>query len=379
MPIFPEIFKPIRELTRLGTCYYRDLVDHDFTGIEKLFLVEHLKSDKIDVNNEFYTGILNKDNTKVVVARVEKRYSIKHSTLCCWIKRNKDGQILYDYDVRTLPLIDDIGINEISAILLDNRRNVLPLSTEATNILFSGKASQTWQRRHPGRACPPPMDLDTRTIEKIKKKNNISDRKPQDLTQARYDAASDIRLVYGVAIMKEAFSGHLAPCNIWNMDATHAIIKPTGSGMKVCIVREKDVPEYQVTSREIIAGLNVIIKIFPIGNAAGEIPEPVLIVALDELPDGTFYANKVVGMCNGSGVGSGGLLIACQSRCGCPALWKYFFTNYVIPNIVSSADIHDRKVKNISRLRFIFLWFLFRMNLAIHLDVSYHRMEKHAL
>ena len=341
----PEIFSPLRQLHRLNCIYYQNLSDHDFTGKEKLFLVEQLRHENIDVNNSFYDGLLFKNNTKVSRCKLATCYSIHVGTIQNWIEGNRNGHILYDSDVRRIPSIDHEGMREIVVELIKLEENsVEPLSVPECHHLFEQKAAETWGRRHPNTPFQKSIHIDERTVERLKTKYRISNRVAQDLTDARWLASSDIRLTYRVAILKEAFSGHLPPMNIWNGDATTAIIQPDGTGMKVCIVREKDIKEHQVTSKAKVAGLNVLIKIFCLGNASGEIPAPALIVALDELEENFFFAREVVGMSHDSGVGKAGWLYACKSRCGNAGMWKHFFKKYVIPSIADAASVHQRKV-----------------------------------
>lgn len=341
----PEIFRPIRQLLRLHSIYYQDLSQHDFTGPEKLFLVERLKPENIDVENDFYDGLLYNNDTKASRYKLADRYSIKVASIQNWIERNRKGNMLYDSDVRHIPAIDHQGMKEIATELIRLEEiAVQPLAVHKTHYLFEQKAAETFSRRHPNRPCQKSIPIDERTVETLKIRYRIFNRTPQDLTDARWQASSDIRLTFRVAILKEAFSGHLPPMSIFNGDATTAIIKPDGTGMKVCVVREKDVKDHQVTSKEKVADLNILIKIFCLGNASGEIPAPALIVALDELEDDQFFAREVVGMSHDSGVGKAGWLYACKSRSGNPKMWKHFFTRYVIPSIANATAVHKRKL-----------------------------------
>ena len=297
MTQIPEIFRHVRQLSRIHCIYYQDLSDHDFIGTEKLFLVERSQTKNIDVKNIFYDGLLFKNNTKVSMIKLADRYNIKKSTLQTWIERNRKGNILYDSDVRHIPAIDHQGMEEIAIILIRLEDvEVEPLTVPNTHALFEQKAAETFTRRHPNRPCQKAIPVDERTVAALKKKYRIFERVAQDLTDARSQASSDIRLTYRVAILKETFSGHLPPMSIFNGDSTTAIIKPDGTGMKVCVVREKEVKDHQVTSKGKVAGLNILIKIFCLGNASGEIPAPALIVALDELEEDQFFAREVVGM-----------------------------------------------------------------------------------
>eukprot|EP01034_Spumella_vulgaris_P030919 gene30919-38212_t len=167
-------------------------------------------------------------------------------------------------------------------------------------------------------------DIITASISEVymfKLLHHIQFRKPQDLTMARLKAAE----------------------YKWNADATTVVVSRDRTHALVCVVHVKGDPEPALNCSRVPNEMNLLVKWFHMCSAAGYSSDLVLIVALPNLPEGEFYAQKVKGLSSASDHKAVGWLYACSSRNGNGAMWVHWFLNVVIPCLKESAEFHEHK------------------------------------
>ncbi|MBC7473114.1 MAG: hypothetical protein H7263_02395 [Candidatus Sericytochromatia bacterium] len=186
------------------------------------------------------------------------------------------------------------------------------------------------------------LTLDVRTVTNYKKHSNIRDRAAQDLTEARMNACKDVRLFFQLACMYKAYGDFLTAPYKSNADCTTLILPPQGSGRKVCVVREYG-EKKRVQSVGVNLGLNVLFKIFGLGNAAGELAPLLVIVGVKGIPPNKFFKASVPGL-NHSTERTAGTMYFAHSKMGCDDMWEDIFLTFVIPFLKGAADFHQHRV-----------------------------------
>ena len=86
--------------------------------------------------------------------------------------------------------------------------------------------------------------------------------------------------------------------------------------------------------------LNYGIKVMAAGSAFGR-HDVVFIVANDDMPKDLFFAQKVIGLTLNSLPGGETWLYVAPTRQGNRAMWKHYFSNFLIPLIKAEATIHQ--------------------------------------
>lgn len=97
--------------------------------------------------------------------------------------------------------------------------------------------------------------------------------------------------------------------------------------------------------------MNLLVKYFGLGNAAGNIGPTVLIIAIKDMPDEEFFVQEVVGLTNTSTIGERGWLYFCKTKGGTASMWRHWFTNVCIPTIKNAAEISNLLDENGDRFR----------------------------
>ena len=97
----------------------------------------------------------------------------------------------------------------------------------------------------------------------------------------------------------------------------------------------------KVTSVNSSGELNLLVKYFGLGNAAGNIGPTVLIVAIKDMPDGQFFVQEVTGLTSTSIVGDRGWLYFCNTKGGTASMWRHWITNICIPTIRNASEVLD--------------------------------------
>ena len=110
----------------------------------------------------------------------------------------------------------------------------------------------------------------------------------------------------------------------------------------VCVVRERGINEKVDAFITNGAALNLLIKIFAMGNAGGGMAPLCCIVAIDQMPPDTFFKSRIKGMSHSMNADAGWLYF-CKSRGGCAAMWRDIFLDWLIPTIHASDEYYQDK------------------------------------
>ncbi len=88
--------------------------------------------------------------------------------------------------------------------------------------------------------------------------------------------------------------------------------------------------------------LSLIVKVFGLGNAGGEIGPLTVIVAIKGMEEGKFHAERVKCFTATAEVASkGGWVYFTKSKGGCATMWQHYFKNVAVPTIVEAAEHHS--------------------------------------
>jgi hypothetical protein len=186
------------------------------------------------------------------------------------------------------------------------------------------------------------LGLDNRTVASLQSMADIKIRVAQDTTDARFTALMDPRLTYKVACGYKAWCRKTTAEYKWNADCTTIIVMPDGSAKLVCVVRAKG-DKKKVESRFVVSDLNVLIKIFALGNAGGELGKLVAIVGVSSMEKDQFFKADIPGFTH-SCERTPGTVYFSQTKSGCASMWRDVFLSFIIPEIKKSAEFHKHKV-----------------------------------
>lgn len=89
--------------------------------------------------------------------------------------------------------------------------------------------------------------------------------------------------------------------------------------------------------------MNVLVKFIGIGNAGGELGEPIAVIAIPSMDENVFFAERVKTFSTSSFT-EGGWIYCAKKRSGTPEMWRHFFTNVVVGSIKQSRETHRHKV-----------------------------------
>ena len=333
-------FQPLGAGTRSNTSYYRDLSEHSFCPGEKAFLVKQILCED---EKDLEIAPTCKKAGKVTISGVCQRYHLPNSTVRRWVDKVQHGEVNESSLPGRRPDIDDIAKDDIKCRLFSKEMSVTPLTKSETGALLVEMKKETIQRRK-GNICVQDITMCNNTMEAVKKAIGVRNRKAQSLTNARLKAMSDIRVTYKTAVGYQAYAADLPPENKFNADCTTFIVKPNGAGGYVCVVRDKGATDSQVTSVNTPSDLDLLVKYFGLGNAAGEVSPPAMIVAVGTMPENTYFAMRLKGLSHSTAVGESGWLYLTKTKGGCAEMWKHWFMNIYIPFIKSSNAFHKNKV-----------------------------------
>ena len=337
----PDCLKPFRVNARIGVNYYQDLSDHKFSSIEKIFMCQEIQRSRD--NENFYLEATNMIGGRGVVSirGLSERYCVSLLTITEWFKRFKVGAVIQGADVKGQPhAIDEEELEALKVSIQTADKIKKPLSTKDVYALCGvAKVRTAWKR---GRILPDEdSKVDRKTFNQYIELAGIDIRKAQFMTQARIDALLDIRLTYRMACCYYAYASHLPSYYKWNADCTTIECSTSGEETRFCVIRERNDRE-QVTSTDVTGDLSLLVKLFGLGNAGGEIGPLTAIVAIKDLPEGEFYAEQVTCFtCSTEVADAPGWLYFCRSKGGCAALWRHWFVNVCIPTMCKSAEVHN--------------------------------------
>ena len=87
------------------------------------------------------------------------------------------------------------------------------------------------------------------------------------------------------------------------------------------------------------SSLNLLLKLFALGNAGKNIAAPFIIAAHNKMGPDDFYLAQVPGLHNSSDTNaSDGYVAICLTKCGTAGLWKAFFLKFCIPEMVRATS-----------------------------------------
>jgi hypothetical protein len=87
----------------------------------------------------------------------------------------------------------------------------------------------------------------------------------------------------------------------------------------------------------------VLIKIFALGNAGGELGKLVAIVGVSSMTKDHFFKADIPGFTHSCERTPGAVYFA-QTKSGCATMWQDIFSTFIIPEIKKSAEYHNHKV-----------------------------------
>lgn len=375
----PNFFKPVREIeNRSGNIFYLwqnvSETKHTFDNTEKVFLCQQLNNPHdrvlIIIPNKFVEQDFKRPI--ITVAGIVARHGISEHTIRNWIRRFQEDLPFYSCKGRP-DEIDEIGLDWIKSetirieiemkdkmeprecykLLIHARADTLKRKNRAkgdfvtfTGIKRSNENDDFEMRTVPYSKTIPLTDLtfDHRTVKIIEESCSIKTRKAKDLTEARYKALMDIRLIYIFACMVWAFCRWLKAEDKYNGDCSTLVIPPKGSGRQICVVREVgDVRK--VESRGVVIDLNVLIKCFGLGAGSGELAPLLLIIGVKGMTKGVFFKAEVPGL-NHLSDRTSGFMYFSHDKNGCIAMWTDIYLNFIIPFIRKGTAFHKHKDAN---------------------------------
>lgn len=287
---------------------------------------------------------------KVTPTVISNRYNISRTTINNWTAHRSKNRINCSSDGGRPRALDDIAIDTIKKTLIDKENETNPLSKNDTDKLFKKEKVSTEKRKYVDLSSATVINetntsISTNTIKKYKEDNRIFDRQAQDLTPARLSALKDIRVTYKTAVMIMAYGKYLSAERKWNADATTIECRPDKKGQLVCVVREKGQLDHQVTSSSVPGELNLLVKYIGVGNAAGEIASPSIIIAIPSLHENDWHVEMVRGFYHNSSIAGMGYIYFAQTKCGTAELWRHWFTFAVIREIELSNNNSQEMVR----------------------------------
>ena len=97
----------------------------------------------------------------------------------------------------------------------------------------------------------------------------------------------------------------------------------------------------------------MLVKLFALGNAAGDYAPPFFIIAHNGMPEDEFFLRQVKRLnYTGDIAASNGFIAICKTKGGCPGLWKAFFSQFCIPTIHKVAE-ENRNERNANMRPFL--------------------------
>lgn len=343
--------------------------------LNEINIPERLRVCQVTRNEHFYQNLqgktlLNEEKTwitekifnqELTIKNVVNRYKIKSSTIDYWLKRVKDGKYLHDVWHRPR-IISEESMPMIRNEILENQFSQSPIIKANFETIVKKAEKQTLLSRNvPEKEAEERINKRRKyhhdTLNYYQKENGVAFQKAREITKARYQAMINPRvsLTWAVALM--TFGGHLAPEYKWNSDATTIEIKAKGKDSRVCVIKTYNEVEIQPLikshaiksqigiSKEVSSDLSVYIKWLHMCNAAGHLSDFVLVIAIDNMPENSFYPCRVPGFTHSKDPGDGGYILFSKSKCGNPQLWQWYFINIVIPTISRTQTNFGLKVE----------------------------------
>ena len=368
----PECFKATVVTTRSGVQYcYQNLKEHTLTPEEKLWLCREVDGQKNGTRDDQCTskkGLL-------------RRYSISLG----FFKNNYETYKLYGH-FRKLgrpAFIDQSSISNIKQTIFKRTYEKNEMTVSELVKLCNEEQKETKRRRIDEKfeskkkrrknvklLCEPCQDVDTRTVMKLIKNENLLQRKIDfHVTKARDDACKCPFISYMWYLVCLAFSEHLPSTNKWNADGTtYVFCSSETKKEKIVRLCEEDevklVTDVEIELAERSGGkickqkghtrrgggkvlcadnrLPFAIKCMQMSSAAGECSPFVAVVSVPNFSETDWHVERIIGLSsrNASDVG---YVYFSRNRCGNEDMWAHYFKNIVVPTIKESSERHQSR------------------------------------
>lgn len=260
------------------------------------------------------------DDGKLTGREIARRYGLNEKTVSSYKGKQSDPRSqLCDSSGRPRNLDEEADCALIN--WLKGRKIAMnPASLMQTAEKMSELKLFTQQRRSKRTFTEFDTRLCNASVYNVKKRNKITHRVPQTITDARLRALRDIRLHFHQACSVLAFAGTLPDLYKWNSDATGLFVQGDGTGGTVCTVLDKNDPLPVTTSTQ-PDELGIFIKWMHLCSAAGFSGPLVLIYALKTMPPEMFFHFKVPGLTGETDpIGRFGHVYICETRAGNAAM-----------------------------------------------------------
>jgi hypothetical protein len=172
------------------------------------------------------------------------------------------------------------------------------------------------------------------TMKVIESRCQVSKRRAQYISKARFEACSDPSMSYAMYLMLQIGTDGLPAQLIWNWDFTQFIYDPSETNLcwkVVSIYKTESTPLCTADNNS----LNIAIKYMHFAAADGCCAPMVLMIAIPELKDGDYVVKQVPGLSQYNALGQVGYVLFCSSRAGNDAAFTWFLKEIVIATIVT--------------------------------------------
>jgi transposase len=306
--LYLDLFQPLELRGRLS---YPNLSAHNFTANEKDYFIDVVVPSLKDSEGLSFNDICRSYNLNI--DRIKK-----------WKQRKNKGIKLQEKAGKP-SLINDKYLHYICDGAVEAENKSEPLTdVNVTNLVHTTAQTSCNERNVPY------APMSTKSVQRVIKKANLTKRKAQSITTARYEACSDPTMSYCMYLMLKAFTTDVPTQLLFNWDFTQFIYDESDTVLSWVVAdRERSRP----ISAKGDASLPIAIKYMHMGSADGYVAPMVLMVAIPEMKEGEFVVKQVPGLSQINALNSHGYLIFCTSRCGNDLVFQWFLENIVINTI----------------------------------------------
>lgn len=305
---------------RRGVFHYQNLSKVELSPEQKRYLIE-----------EFVI------RQEIPVGELAHRYTLNRQTMNHWKDTVQSGGYIHAGRGRP-PSFDSEAIRDLHNELGKRKLEQKPADAGQVTELANQYAHEAGLRQN--RVVEEPH---AKTVKTILHGINAKAKKPQIVSNARFKAGSDVRMVYSMWIMAVACSRNIPKQFIWNWDGTTFIVTVDGKNRLVITVKvEGDTRPLSLVDDE---SLDIFIKWMHMGSAAGEAIPFVLLVAVDALGPDECEVFEVPGMTYTVVAGTVGYLCFTKTRAGNAKFFNWFIRQIVIPKIEAGKIFYKIETK----------------------------------
>lgn len=187
--VVPPIFLPI---VCDGSPSYQDLNGKFLSPMEKVFLCEEILHIHSLLPPTSWGNHITENGLSL-------RHNIPRRSIRTWVNIYTTGGVFFDRGGRPY-CVDGIGTDNVNTKLRDDRKQLNCTKKEKTHQYLVEERKATKTRRN--QVCQSEdEDISPRTVKRFKTANNIVDRKPQTITDARLNALRDLRVTFLTACL----------------------------------------------------------------------------------------------------------------------------------------------------------------------------------